>query len=484
MPKCKKISQEKSNGRVYTPDFIVNNILDLSGYISTNILCKHVIDNSCGDGAFLMEIVKRYCKACLDNGYTEIEIKKDLSKYIHGVEIDEFECKKCKNNLDKVTQSYGITDVCWDIKNSNTLLVHEYDNKMDFVLGNPPYIRIHNVNDELQIKKFSFSQFGMTDLFITFYEIGLNMLNDTGVLGYITPSSYFNSQAATYMRKYFLSENLIQSIVDLKHLQVFSATTYSAITILNKNKYSKNIEFYEYDLTKQQPYFVDELSPKDFYISTNFIFSTKHNLSLLKKIYNNLGHCDIEVKNGYATLCDSVYINDFQFESQYIIPAIKASKGLVTKMIYPYDEQAIPIPESVIRLDTKLYDYLIAHKPELLNRSKKDSATEKWYTFGRSQALKDTFKDKLTLNTLLRNKDDIKMHEAPAGTGVYGGLYIISNTYGFNEIQAVLKTDEFVSFITLLGKYKSGGYYSFSTKDVKLYLDYKFAYNGGILANE
>ena len=153
-------------------------------------------------------------------------------------------------------------------------------------------------------------------------------------------------------------------------------------------------------------------------------------------------------------------------------------------MIYPYDEQAIPIPESVIRLDTKLYDYLIAHKPELLNRSKKDSATEKWYTFGRSQALKDTFKDKLTLNTLLRNKDDIKMHEAPAGTGVYGGLYIISNTYGFNEIQAVLKTDEFVSFITLLGKYKSGGYYSFSTKDVKLYLDYKFAYNGGILANE
>ena len=45
-----------------------------------------------------------------------------------------------------------------------------------------------------------------------------------------------------------------------------------------------------------------------------------------------------------------------------------------------------------------------------------------------------------------------------------------------------LMSDDFVAYISLLGKYKSGGYYTFSSKDVKAYLDYKLAYEGGLLA--
>ncbi|MCD8205287.1 MAG: hypothetical protein LUD29_01545 [Clostridia bacterium] len=44
-------------GAVYTSKHIVENILDLSGYRDEGVLKKHVIDNSCGDGAFLTEIV-------------------------------------------------------------------------------------------------------------------------------------------------------------------------------------------------------------------------------------------------------------------------------------------------------------------------------------------------------------------------------------------------------------------------------------------
>ena len=55
----------KNEGRVYTPKYIVSNILDLSGYTDENILKKHIIDNSCGDGAFLKEIVTRYCEEYL-----------------------------------------------------------------------------------------------------------------------------------------------------------------------------------------------------------------------------------------------------------------------------------------------------------------------------------------------------------------------------------------------------------------------------------
>ncbi|MEJ3568453.1 Eco57I restriction-modification methylase domain-containing protein [Ureaplasma parvum] len=63
---------------------------------------------------------------------------------------------------------------------------------MDFVIGNPPYVRIHNLIKEPNlIKNYLFSNKGMTDLYIIFYEIGIKMLNKNGILCYITPSSFF-----------------------------------------------------------------------------------------------------------------------------------------------------------------------------------------------------------------------------------------------------------------------------------------------------
>jgi adenine-specific DNA-methyltransferase len=62
---------------------------------------------------------------------------------------------------------------------------------MDFVVGNPPYVRVHNLGNYYElVKKFSFSQAGMTDLFIVFFEVGLNMLNNNGKMCYISPTSY------------------------------------------------------------------------------------------------------------------------------------------------------------------------------------------------------------------------------------------------------------------------------------------------------
>ena len=42
----KTITKEKENGRIYTPNNIVKQILDLSRYSGPFILKKHVIDNA------------------------------------------------------------------------------------------------------------------------------------------------------------------------------------------------------------------------------------------------------------------------------------------------------------------------------------------------------------------------------------------------------------------------------------------------------
>ena len=50
----------KTLGQVFTPNWIVNEILDLVGYNSEIILDKYILEPSSGDGVFLVKIVKRY----------------------------------------------------------------------------------------------------------------------------------------------------------------------------------------------------------------------------------------------------------------------------------------------------------------------------------------------------------------------------------------------------------------------------------------
>lgn len=479
----KGISIEKSNGRFYTPRFIVQNILDMSGYYGVGIVKKHVIDNSCGDGAFLVEIVKRYCESAKQFGLSNEEIAKDLCLYVHGIEIDEEECKKCIRNVSGVAQSFDIPSVEWDIRYADTMEVNDYNGKMDFVLGNPPYVRVHNVGDSFdRVKQFSFAQSGMTDFYIVFYEIGLKMLNQSGVLGYITPSSFFNSLAGETLRKHLIKNNLIEKIIDLKHYQAFTTTTYTTIVILKKNRETNITSYYQFDEKNRKPYYVDNLTLDDFYICNDFYFSNKNNLLLLQKIFNNSEHCGVAVKNGFATLCDNVFIGDFDFDSAYIIPVIKASTGKRARIFYPYGKDSRLIPENELQKDENLYRYLLAHERRLTKRSSENGTDACWYAFGRCQAINDTYKDKLTINSLLRSASDLKLIPAPAGVGVYGGLYLVGDVAQLEMAKKALMSDEFATYISLLGKYKSGGYYTFSSKDLKAFLDYKLAHEGGFSA--
>ncbi len=52
------MSKHKTLGQVYTPKWIVDEILDLVGYNNSVILDKTILEPACGDGAFLIEIVK------------------------------------------------------------------------------------------------------------------------------------------------------------------------------------------------------------------------------------------------------------------------------------------------------------------------------------------------------------------------------------------------------------------------------------------
>jgi adenine-specific DNA-methyltransferase len=64
------------------------------------------------------------------------------------------------------------------------------------------------------------------------------------------------------------------------------------------------------------------------------------------------------------------------------------------------------------------------------------------------------------------------LKKVPAGCGVYSGLYIIGDKYSYKEICLAILNEEFIKYIKTIGKYKSGGYYSFSSGDLLRYLSF------------
>lgn len=461
----------KQHGRVYTPDYIVNLILDFGNYNGEVILRKHVIDNSCGDGAFLQEIVKRYCNEYLKHDTDLAKLKKELQKYIHGIELGLEECLRCIDNLNNITKTHGITSIDWNIINADTLTIDDFNGKMDYVFGNPPYVRVHNLESSYDsVKKFKFAEGGMTDLFIVFFEIGFNMLAKDGLMCLITPSSWLSSIAGNNLRNYIMINKNISGIIDLEHFQPFEATTYTLISRFIKSKKHNHIEYYTYDDIEKHKVFQDELSYSEIQIGNNFYFSKKESLVLLKNIKTTYSYPYVSVKNGFATLADKVFIDDFSFRKG-TIDILKASTGKWSKCIYPYDKTGKPLLLKDFMKNTEAYNHLLANQAKLSKNRDIDN-DKYWYLFGRTQALKDVSKVKYAINTIIKDLNNIKLECVPAGSGIYSGLYILTDIE-FETINQLVYSNDYINYIKLLKNYKSGGYYTFASKDLEQYLNYK-----------
>lgn len=468
----------KNSGQVFTPDFLVSNILDYVGYTDGNILQKHVIDNSFGDGAFLCCIVDRYCKDYITQNESILGLKDDLEKYIHGIEIDTIAYDKCLVNLDTIVSMFGIQDVKWNILNCNALSVSVFDNMMDFVIGNPPYVRVHNLGLNYEdVKSFSFGKDGMTDIYLVFYELGLRMLNKNGKLCYITPSSWLSSLAGTNMRNYIIKHKNLISLIDLGHYQPFEgAITYTMIALFDKQKTYGYIDYYVYSEKHKSKVYVDTIPYEDMLIDGKFYIGRRKELSMLKLIKTtNTNSKSVKVKNGFATLADKVFIKNVPFE-KFTIPILKASTGKWERGFFPYDTNGKPLSKEELFSYPEIAEYLTKHKTDLLKKQT-ELQNPNWYLYGRTQAIKDVYIKKYSINTIIKSVETIKLIEVPSGQGVYSGLYILTDI-PFEVLESIIRSDEFIGYLKILKHYKSGGYYTYTSKDLEQFINYKLSLDG------
>ena len=422
------VSEKKLNGVVYTPKWVVNLILDNLAY-NKDIYKKKIIDPACGDGAFLSEIVERFIFDAEQKKLNKPQIKKFIGENVFGFDIDEVAIKKCVATLDEIALKHNLKNINWQIIKTDSLdkkNVDKHFDFFDFVVGNPPYIRIQHLGKERRSKiqgDWHLCKKGSTDIFITFFELGFYLLNKTGKLGYITPNTYLKTKAGETLRDFIKTSKTLKTLIDFEHNQLFeNATTYSVITILDKNQQKNTFALYKGDVENVN--FIDDVNLNNLN-SDNWILTSNDILEKLKAIekrgmpLNKIAKIHV----GITTLADEFYIfKDPKFEGEFaeiklkdnrvfriekniLKPIIKASilkdpdEEQSRYVIFPYrkiNNKHSIIPENDLKNKFPLtYKYFLAVRENLDKRDKGKSNQVAWYAFGRSQGLDTSFGKKI-----------------------------------------------------------------------------------------
>jgi len=116
----------------------------------------------------------------------------------------------------------------------------------DYVVGNPPYVRVQNLPDTQKemMESLYDSTTGNYDIYCPFYERGLDWLSeDSGKLGFITPNQFMVTDYGEGLRRVLLDEARIEEVYDFRDSGVFEdATNYPAIVILEDDPEESNRE--------------------------------------------------------------------------------------------------------------------------------------------------------------------------------------------------------------------------------------------------
>ncbi len=159
-----------------------------------------------------------------------------------------------RNSLGGTTASLNHLEQLDCSANSDFFLWHTwfkdvFDNGgFDVVIGNPPYLRIQGIRESNPkfadyLSKHYESATGSFDLYVTFAERGLGLINPKGVVNYIMPTKWTNSAFGKGLRRLVSKTKSASKIINFGAYQVFNASTYTGLQWFSPNsEYLKYIE--------------------------------------------------------------------------------------------------------------------------------------------------------------------------------------------------------------------------------------------------
>ncbi|WPY99845.1 Eco57I restriction-modification methylase domain-containing protein [Christiangramia sp. OXR-203] len=235
-----------------------------------------ICDPACGSGAFLNQALDFLIKEhnyidelktkILGGGLQFPDIENTiLEKNIYGVDLNQesVEIAKLSLWLRTAQPRRKLNDLSSNIKCGNSLIdsknmaghkAFKWENEFpevfadggfDVVIGNPPYVRAELLTDFISYFEKNYKVFHpSSDLFAYFYELGSNLINEKGLMGYIS-NTFDKTTAGKVLRDYLNNETRFKEYIDFTEVQIFDgATTYPVIIILDK--YDPNNNKFKY----------------------------------------------------------------------------------------------------------------------------------------------------------------------------------------------------------------------------------------------
>ena len=265
------IAERRNKGQFYTPQWVVNYILDTVEYQGQEIIGKRLLDPACGSGRFLVEAARRLVSELKVLNLASHElINERLCKSLFGLDINRFACFLAEVNIliqildlvpkltTKSATKKAFTINRFHIYPTNTLIpaeethygfasafevdhamaefiktkgespILEYDftNGFDFVVGNPPYVKANRPGVEAMredIKNIGLydTLHKRWDLYIPFIEFGVKSLSDSGRFSFIVPDSYPTADYAESSRQILLNDYTVETLTFIPDIKLF-----------------------------------------------------------------------------------------------------------------------------------------------------------------------------------------------------------------------------------------------------------------------
>jgi hypothetical protein len=230
-------------GVVYTKSWTVEVILDLAGYTADKSLASLVaLEPSAGDGAFLCGMVRRLVESCKRRRIPLSRADEALRAYdidpnAIASAIETVRAELTRLGVDGQTAS-SLTKA-W-IRQEDFLEASLGFPVADFVIGNPPYIRLEEIpagKADLYRNAYSTMR-GRADIYVAFFQAALAQLRPGGVCAYICADRWLLNDYGRALRTFITEGFSVRYVIETHDVDAFDTevSAYPAITVISHDK--------------------------------------------------------------------------------------------------------------------------------------------------------------------------------------------------------------------------------------------------------
>ena len=179
------IGQRKSSGAYYTPEKVVNELIDRLYENDANLKAKTICDPCCGTGNFLLSL-----------GVKGIDYSN-----LYGQDIDPISVFLSRINIALMAPEMSALDIRSRIIVGNTYF-ETFTQKFDVIVGNPPWGSDFSEEDALRCRRFFKTAVGKNiESYDLVVEKALSMLDHKGVLAFVLPEAILSVAAHDTVRR-------------------------------------------------------------------------------------------------------------------------------------------------------------------------------------------------------------------------------------------------------------------------------------------